>query len=116
MKSTIKSVEEYIDSYPGPVKNRLLTLRRTILGVDPRIAEKIAWGAPTYYLDGYLAQFATGKNHIGFYTSPAAIAAFSEELKGYKTNAKNTVQFSMDQEIPAALVEQMVKFRIEEEK
>lgn len=114
MKAAIQSVDEYIGGYSGPVRKQLEDLRRAILETDPAITEKIAWGAPTYYRNGYLVQFAAAGRHIGFYTSPETLKAFEKELAGYKTNQKNTVRFPLDQDIPASLVRQMVIFRIRE--
>lgn len=112
MESAIQTVDQYVSGYSGQVKKQLEDLRKIILETDPAITEKIAWGAPTYYRNGYLVQFAAASCHVGFYTSPAALKEFEEELKEYKTNQKNTVRFSKDQEIPAALVRKMVEYRI----
>lgn len=114
MKSTIQSVEKYLEGYSGQERKQLEALRRIILKTDSAITEKIAWGAPTYYRKGYLVQFAAARNHIGFYTSPETLRVFKEELKGYKTNEKNTVHFPTDQDIPADLVRRMVLYRIDE--
>lgn len=114
MKSAIQSVEEYLEGYSGQERQRLEELRQAVLQTDQDITEKIAWGAPTYYRNGYLVQFAASRNHIGFYTSPETLREFKEELKGYKTNEKNTVHFPTDQDIPADLVRKMVLYRIEE--
>ncbi|MFA9202201.1 MAG: iron chaperone, partial [Candidatus Nanopelagicaceae bacterium] len=51
------------------------------------------------------------KKHIGFYPGAAGIAAFQDELAGYKS-AKGSVQFPLDKPLPLALVRKIVKFRI----
>lgn len=107
-------MEEYLEGYSGQERQRLEELRQAVLQTDQDITEKIAWGAPTYYRNGYLVQFAAARNHIGFYTSPETLREFKEELKGYKTNEKNTVHFPTDQDIPADLVRKMVLYRIQE--
>ena len=107
-----KSVDDYLASFPPTVRERLAALRAIFRETAPDSVEKIAWGAPTYYLGGrYYAQFAANKTHVGFYTSPATVGAFEEALAAYETNGKNTVRFPYEQELPRALIEAMLKFR-----
>lgn len=112
--NTPASVEEYINTYSGDVKERMQKLRTLILSASPHITEKISWGMPTFVLYKDLVHFAAAKNHIGFYPTPSAVAAFEEDLKDYK-HAKGTVQFPNNKPIPYALVEKMVAFRVKEE-
>ena len=55
-----------------------------------------------------------GKKHIGFYTSLTTLEYFKEQLKDYKTNMKNTVQFPIDKELPFDLIKEMVLFKVKE--
>jgi uncharacterized protein YdhG (YjbR/CyaY superfamily) len=68
---------------------------------------------PTFYLHGNLVHFAAYKSHIGFYPTPSAIEAFTAELSPYETS-KGAIKFPIDQPLPWALIEQIVKFRINE--
>ena len=68
---------------------------------------------PTFDLHGNLVHFAAFKNHIGFYPAPSGIAAFKEELSGYK-GAKGSVQFPLDKPLPYELIREIVKFRVAE--
>lgn len=108
------TVDEYIDQFDEKTKQKLIELRNAIQEVAPNASEKIAWGSPTYYHNGFLVQFEAYKKNIGFYCSLAAISSFKEELLHYKTNEKNTIQFPLDKEIPLELVKKIVQFRIEE--
>lgn len=109
-----KTVDDYNEEFSDEVKNKLNCLRRIIKQNAPKAQEKISWGVPTYFQDGFLVQFAAYKKHIGFYTSPQTIEAFKTELANYKTNNKNTVQFMFEQELPVELIKKMVLFKIEE--
>ena len=60
-----------------------------------------------------LVWYAAFKKHIGFYPRALAIAAFKDELTGYKTS-KGAIQFPMEKAIPAGLVKKIVKFRVKE--
>lgn len=113
-KSPYQSVEEYIGSFDGVTHEKLTTLRSIIRETAPNAEEKLSWGVPTYYQNGFLVEFAMAKAHIGFYTSPNAIAHFKEELRGLCTNNKNTTQLPLDQELPVDLIRRMVLFCVEQ--
>ena len=108
------TVDEYINSFYQQIQINLIKLRKIIKETAPEAQEKISWGVPTYFQDGFLVQSAAYKKHIGFYTSPQTIEAFKTELANYKTNNKNTVQFMFEQELPVELIKKMVLFKIEE--
>ena len=108
------TVDEYINSFYQQIQINLIKLRKIIKETSPEAQEKISWGVPTYFQDGFLVQFAAYKKLIWLYTSPQTIEAFKTELANYKTNNKNTVQFMFEQELPVELIKKMVLFKIEE--
>lgn len=110
----VKTVGDYNDEFNDNIKMKLDCLRKIIKQNAPKAKEKISWGVPTYNLNGFLVQYAAYKKHIGFYTSPATLEHFKEELKDYKTNLKNTVQFPIDKDLPVELIKEMVLFKVEE--
>ena len=122
----IKTVDDYINSFPDNIKEKLICLRMIIVENAPDAKEGISWGVPTYNLNGFLVQFAVyncyfrksrragRKKHLGFYTSPATLACFQEQLNGYKTNSKNTVRLPIDQDLPVNLIKEMVLFKVKE--
>ena len=63
------TVDEYINSFYQQIQINLIKLRKIIKETAPEAQEKISWGVPTYFQDGFLVQFAAYKKHIGFYTS-----------------------------------------------
>jgi uncharacterized protein YdhG (YjbR/CyaY superfamily) len=113
MSNKYKTVDEYILDFPEDVQEILLKIRRTVEEVAPDAEEKISYNMPTFYLNGNLVHFAAYKNHIGFYPTPSAIAAFEDELSSYK-NAKGSVQFPLDSPIPYDLIKRMIIFRVQE--
>jgi len=113
MSKKYKTVEEYILDFPDDIQVVLNRIRRTIIEASPDAVEKISYNMPTFYLNGNLVHFAAYKNHIGFYPTPSAIAAFEDELSSYK-NAKGSVQFPLDSPIPYDLIKRMVIFRVQE--
>ena len=70
---------------------------------------------PTFYLNGNLVHFAAAKQHLGFYPTPSAIQRFSKELRPFKTS-KGAIQFPYTQELPLSLIQEIVKFRVQEMK
>lgn len=113
-KIELTTVDAYIAQFEEHTRLKLMELRKAIREAAPDASEKIAWSMPLYSQNGFLIQFAAHKKHIGFYCSPAAITFFKEELRNYKTNLKNTIQFPLDKDLPLDLIKRIVLFRIDE--
>lgn len=107
------TIDQYIESFPESVQKLLTELRSAIRHAAPEAVEKISYRMPTFYLRGNLVHFAAFQRHIGFYPGPSAVAAFQNELKGYKW-AKGSVQFPLGQPLPLDLITRIVRFRVEE--
>ncbi len=112
-KIQFETVDAYIAAQPEAVRDKLETLRVTIRAAAPDAQEKIGYGIPTFVLGENLVHFAAAKKHIGFYPSPSGIAAFRQELAGYK-GAKGSVQFPLEQPLPLDLIARIVRFRVQE--
>ena len=61
------TIDEYIADFPKDVQERLQKVRTAIQKAVPRAEEKIAYGIPTFVLNGNLIHFAGYQNHIGLY-------------------------------------------------
>jgi len=109
----IATIDQYIAEFPEQIQAKLKEIRGIVRAMAPDAAEKIAYGMPTFYLNGNLVHFAGYKGHIGFYPTPTGIDSFKEELDRYK-NAKGSVQFPLDEPLPADLIGRIVKYRVEE--
>ncbi len=112
MKKPI-DIDEYISGFPNETQKILEQLRVTIKGVATQADEVISYGMPAFKLNGMLVYFAAYANHIGFYPTPSGIAAFKNELSGYK-GAKGSVQFPLNEPLPLKLITKIVKFRVTE--
>lgn len=106
-------IDSYILNQKKELQNSLFHLRNFIKNLAPDSLELIAYGIPTFKLNGNLVHFGASKNHIGFYPAPSAIIKFKEDLHEYKCT-KGTIQFPFDKPIPFDLVKKIVEFRIEE--
>jgi uncharacterized protein YdhG (YjbR/CyaY superfamily) len=109
----VKTIDEYILTFPPGVRKILEHMRETIHEVAPEAEEAIRYGIPTFTLNGNLVHFAAFRNHIGFYPTPSAIEAFNKELSPY-IHSKGTIQFPIDKPIPYDLVREIVKYRVKE--
>ena len=110
MDISIKTVDDYIRSFPEEVQLILEKVRATIRQEAPEATETIKYAMPTYVYNGNLVHFAAYKNHIGFYPAPVGIESFQKELSVYK-GGKGSVQFPIDQPMPLDLIARVVAFR-----
>ena len=111
--SGASAVDDYIAAFPPDVRARLEAIRATIRRAAPDATERIAYGIPTFHLNGNLVHFAGFARHIGFYPAPSGITAFRAALARYKS-AKGSVQFPHDEPLPLDLVAEIVAFRVAE--
>jgi uncharacterized protein YdhG (YjbR/CyaY superfamily) len=115
MRSTAKTVDEYIAGFPDETRAVLQEMRTLIKAAAPDATERMSYAIPTFDLnDRHFVHFAGYESHVGFYPAPSGIAAFKDELRPFKT-AKGSAQFPLEQPLPADLIRRMVAFRVEEE-
>lgn len=98
-----KTIDDYIAGQPDEKQPYLRQLRAAISECIPDVQERISWSMPTFWEKHNIIQFASHKNHIGFYAGVEAVAAFSERLADYKTS-KGAIQLPFDKPLPIDLV------------
>lgn len=109
-----KDIDEYIAAFPPAMQTLLEQMRSTIQEAAPQAVEAISYAIPTFKLNGKnLVHFAGYEKHIGFYATPTGHEAFAKDLSKYK-QGKGSVQFPLNAPLPLSLVEQIVKFRVQE--
>jgi len=112
-----KTVDEYIQAQPDRARILLEELRAMILEVVPEAEEGFTYGVPAFSLveNAKMEEkilIAGFKNHVGIYPHQTVIEHFKEELAPYK-QGKGSIQFSLDGDLPKALILEMVAFRKE---
>ena len=108
-----KDIDEYLANFSGETRKKLDEVRKIFKEVTPEAKEKIAYGIPTFTLNGKnLVHFAGYETHIGFYPGSGPIAELKEELSAYKTS-KGTVQFPLDKPLPLDLIRKITEFCVE---
>jgi uncharacterized protein YdhG (YjbR/CyaY superfamily) len=106
-------IEEYLNTFPSEIRERLEDIRHTILDQDPDITESFAYKMPAYrYAEKPLVYFAGFKNHIGLYATPEGQSPFYESLKAYK-QGKGSVQFPHNEPLPLELIAEIVRFKLQ---
>jgi uncharacterized protein YdhG (YjbR/CyaY superfamily) len=115
VNSAAADVDAYLAKVPEPARTTLEKLRATIGAAAPKEAtECLSYGIPTFRYKGGLVSYAAFKKHCRFFPLQASlIDEMKDELKNYRTS-KGTLQFPLDQPLPAMLVKKMVKARIVE--
>jgi uncharacterized protein YdhG (YjbR/CyaY superfamily) len=113
-KNHFTTIDEYIQSFPPTVQERLHQLRQAIKDVAPDAEEAIKYQMPTFVLHGNLVYFAAWKRHISLYPITEEMEASLEGLAGYPTSGKGTIQFPYDQPLPLSLIRTIVAYRVRE--
>jgi len=111
-KVATQTIDEHIAQFPVSTREILQKVRETIREVAPDAIEVIAYGIPTFKLNGNLVHFAGYARHVGFYPGSEAIEVFRGEIKGYKTS-KGTIQFPLDKPIPYELIKKITQYRVQ---
>ena len=105
-------VRAYMTELPPRARRRMQEIRRIIRAVAPRGTETFSYGIPGFRLDGKVfVYYAAFKAHTSLYPMGATIRrTHAAALKGYKMST-GTIQFPLDEPLPAALVKRLVRAR-----
>ena len=112
-KTRPANIDEYIDAAPNAAQKKLREMRACIRSVAPGATESLKWGMPAFSYGRVLVTFAAFKHHIGFYPTPSAVKAFADDLSKFVT-ASASIQFSLENPLPLALIRKITEFRVRE--
>ena len=106
------TVDEYLDAAPEPQQSTLRAIRSTLRSILPDAEEGMSYGVPAFKVDG--TAVAGFKGHCGYYPhSGSVLEQLADQLTDYDW-AKGTLRFAIDTPLPAALVERMVRLRLDQ--
>ncbi|MFN8653697.1 MAG: DUF1801 domain-containing protein [Gemmatimonadales bacterium] len=107
--------QAYVAGHPPIAKRALGRLRSLIRAAQPEASEFFSYRMPAFRLyDRPLVWYAAFKHHVSLFPmTPSVRRPFEKALATYRT-AKGTVQFPLDQPLPARLIQQLVNARAKE--
>jgi uncharacterized protein YdhG (YjbR/CyaY superfamily) len=110
----IREVDDYLAILPEKERAALEKLRRTIKSAAPRAVERLYYHMPAFYYQGWLVAYRATKTHCSLHLlSTSVIPRFKGEAKAFSTSA-GTLQFTVERQLPAALVRKLVTARMRE--
>jgi uncharacterized protein YdhG (YjbR/CyaY superfamily) len=107
------TVEAYINEVQEEVRDGFIQLHQLILETARSAISVMSYGMPAIKLEGIVVYYASWEKHYAIYPMPSALKAFATKLSAYKTS-KSTIQFPHGEPIPAALIREIVAFRVQE--
>jgi uncharacterized protein YdhG (YjbR/CyaY superfamily) len=113
--SSMTSFDDYLASVPEPQKSELERIRQLVRSAVPEAEEATSYGMPAFkYNQRPLLGFKASKNHLSVFPfSPEAVDAAREALAGFDLS-KGTVRFTVEQPLPDAALEQLLRHRLRE--
>lgn len=110
-----QEVTAYIEAQDEPKRATLQAVRESILEIEPRLEQVIAWNSPQFKLNGKnVAGLCAFKAHLTFSPQSAEVmTALADDLAGFVVS-KSSFQFDMATPLPKALVAKLIKARIQE--
>lgn len=115
-KTDFKTIDEYHDTFPVEVQERMQTIRQIIKDIAPNAEEVISYQIPAFKIGKpYLIYYSAYAKHISLSSpwSEALLNAFEPELKKLKVT-KSAIQLPNEEELPLDLVKRIVAFRKKE--
>jgi uncharacterized protein YdhG (YjbR/CyaY superfamily) len=110
-----EQVRRYLAALPPPARRRMQEVRSLVKSIAPTATETFSYRIPGFRLDGRVfVYYAAFKDHTSLYPMGERIRrANAAALQGLKTST-GTIQFPLDQPLPVALVNRLIKARIRE--
>lgn len=107
-----QEIDDYLAALDEPQRSTLEALRAAILRVVPDAEQCISYGMPAFRWHGkVIAGFAAFTHHLSYLPhSGSVLDQLPEEFAGFG-GTKGALHFSIDEPLPAALVEQLIAIR-----
>jgi uncharacterized protein YdhG (YjbR/CyaY superfamily) len=112
-----EAVESYLAALPDKERETLQELRQLITTSVPDIQERISYGgAVIFAVRRDLVGIAAQHNHLSFFTmSPSLAKAMKDKISKTQQVSGATIHFTPDHPLPNALVEEIIRARLEED-
>jgi len=111
MNNTV--IDDYLAALDPVDRAELERIRQIVHAAVPGVDECISYGMPGFKYKGkYLGGFNAFKNHLSFFPTGRPVEVLKNSLTDYKTST-GTVQFTVDNPIPEALIREMLQIRVD---
>ena len=107
-------VDGYVSQFTADVRAVLRDVREAIRRAAPGAEETISYQMPAFRQHGILVYFAAWKKHIGLYPPISGDKAIEKAIARY-AGPKGNLQFPLDEPMPVALIERIVKLRLKQD-
>jgi len=115
MARAASPIDNHLKQFSGEQLESLVALRDVLREALPDAEEKIAWGMPTFALNGKnVAHFQGFKKHCSYFPGSGGIAATLDTLPDWCEVSKGTIRFPIGKKLPRTLVKKLVKLRLAE--
>jgi uncharacterized protein YdhG (YjbR/CyaY superfamily) len=108
------SVDEYLATFDGPVRERLEAVRQVFAETLPEAEEVISYNIPAFRQDGmFVVYFSGHKAHISIacYPTERLYESLHQELQPYK-KSKSAFQLPHQQPLPIELLRTVATFKV----
>lgn len=107
-------IDTFLAKFPPAQRDALGRVRDTIRTALPGAQEVLAWGMPSYRIDGDLViSFSGFAKHNSLFPSRLEVRdVLAKELSGYE-QTKGTIHFDRDRPMPAALLKKILRTTID---
>lgn len=108
------SIDEYIESFSGQTKDRLMEMRQIVRELLPDAQERISYNMPSYLVDAkIIVYFAGFKDHIGMYPGKTQNDAYNDLAAQY-ASGKSTARFPNNEPLPKNIIAAYIQVRLAE--
>jgi uncharacterized protein YdhG (YjbR/CyaY superfamily) len=113
-KSQQPDIDGYVSRFPADVQAVLRDVREAIRRAAPDAEETISYQMPAFRQHGILVYFAAWAKHIGLYPPISGDKGIEKAIARY-AGPKGNLQFPLDEPMPLALIERIVKLRVKQD-
>jgi uncharacterized protein YdhG (YjbR/CyaY superfamily) len=110
----MSAIDDYLKPLEPSVRNELNRIRAVAKNLLPGCEETISYRMPTLKYKGKsILGFDSHTNHIGIYPFSGSVISKIKELDEY-SGTKSAVHEKLDQPLPDALIEKLVRERLKQ--
>lgn len=111
-----KAVDAYLAPLPESDRVALERVRTVALKLAPTATQRMNYGVIVLASGGDLVAFGAATNHLSLYTmSPSLVETLQSDLERFEV-AGSTIQFTADLQLPANLIQKIVRARLKANK